>query len=204
MIQMICLPDLHSRSSPHEQAVAISFYNWRKAVVLASLHISVLFLDSTIGAPVSCSVQGQLELLLWPVQSFFMISLQSGLVLIWYQREHKPLEYSKQGEPKGISTHLSRYKGNCYFTPESFGMLSSLKPFWQLGYCLLRAHHLEVGHCFTKKWAIITVLISHLGKKQRRNGRVRPALNAFEPLHTQAPTCTPDAPSFPTIHLCHR
>ena len=72
---MIYLPDLHGRSSPHEEAGAISFYNWRKAVVLASLQVVVLFLDSTRRALVSCSVQGQLKLLLWFVQSFFMTSL---------------------------------------------------------------------------------------------------------------------------------
>lgn len=77
---MIYLPNLHSSSSLHEQAGAIFVFNWRKAVVLASLHVAVLFLDAT--RRVSCSVQGQLELLLWSVQTFFMISLQSGLVLI--------------------------------------------------------------------------------------------------------------------------
>lgn len=75
MIHVMYLPDLHGSSSPPEQAGAVSFYSWRKAVVVASLHTVVLFLDYARRPLVSCSVQGQLELLLWPIQSFFMISL---------------------------------------------------------------------------------------------------------------------------------
>ena len=136
MIQMIYLPDLHGRSSLHEQAGAISFYNWQKAVVLASLHAVVLFPCSTRRALVSRSVQGHLELLLWSVQSFFMISLRSGLVLIWYQREREPLEPSERGEPRGVGARLSKYKAT-YLTPQSHlacWALSSLSNCWVTAY----------------------------------------------------------------------
>lgn len=73
MTQMIDLPDLHGRSFSKEQAGAVSFYSWRQAAVLASLHI-VLFLDST-----QFTVSSRPAL----VHSIlFVFSLQSGLVLI--------------------------------------------------------------------------------------------------------------------------
>lgn len=75
MIHMIYLPGLHGSSSPHEQICTVSFHSCRKAVVLASLHVVALFLDYSRRPVVSCSVQGQLRLLLWSVQSFFIISL---------------------------------------------------------------------------------------------------------------------------------
>lgn len=55
---MIDLPDLHGRSSSKEQAGAVSFYSWRKAAVLPSLH-TVLFMDSTQFRVSSSSCFGQ-------------------------------------------------------------------------------------------------------------------------------------------------
>lgn len=63
---MMYLPGLHGSFSPREQVCVVSFYNWRKAVVLASLRVVALFLDYSRRPLVSCSIQGQLRLLFNP------------------------------------------------------------------------------------------------------------------------------------------
>lgn len=104
--QVIHLPDLQGRCSPHEHAAAISFCGWRKAVSsCCSSH---------------CFVPGLLWKGLWQLLSS---GLAQGLVLIhsilfhdcsvnWLgpgltQRECEPLEHSKQAKPKGLGAHLS-------------------------------------------------------------------------------------------------
>lgn len=59
---------------------------WLVSLLMAGKQAAALALSSRgcfgIISEVPCSLQGQLQLLLWAMQSFFLISLGSGLALM--------------------------------------------------------------------------------------------------------------------------